>query len=110
MACGHALTADSHPVSFPEAGSTQPAERLDISAGQATPRATLPASPGVHAAERRQLTVLFCDLVDSTVLGGQLDPEDLREVVHAYQTTCATVIRRCGCAWHRSRMSRSPCA
>ena len=43
-------------------------------------------------AERRQLTVLFCDLVDSTALAGQLDPEDLREVIRAYQTACATVI------------------
>jgi class 3 adenylate cyclase/predicted ATPase len=45
-------------------------------------------------AERRQLTVLFCDLVDSTVLASQLDPEDLREVVRAYQETCAKVIAR----------------
>jgi predicted ATPase len=43
-------------------------------------------------AERRQLTVLFCDLVDSTVLASRLDPEDLREVVRAYQDTCAQVI------------------
>jgi len=46
-------------------------------------------------AERRQLTVLFCDLVDSTALSSQLDPEDYREVVRAYQATCAEVIRRC---------------
>jgi class 3 adenylate cyclase/predicted ATPase len=45
-------------------------------------------------AERRQLTVLFCDLVDSTALAGRLDPEDLREVVRAYQQTCTTVIQR----------------
>jgi TOMM system kinase/cyclase fusion protein len=45
-------------------------------------------------AERRQLTVLFCDLVDSTRLAGQLDPEDYREVVRAYQATCAEVIQR----------------
>ena len=45
-------------------------------------------------AERRQLTVLFCDLVDSTALASQLDPEDLREVVRAYQDTCAKVIAR----------------
>jgi class 3 adenylate cyclase len=38
--------------------------------------------------------VLFCDLVDSTTLAGRLDPEDLREVVRAYQQTCATVIQR----------------
>src|ERR1043166_6911428 len=39
-------------------------------------------------AERRQLTVMFCDLVGSTVLSTQLDPEELREVVRAYQETC----------------------
>jgi class 3 adenylate cyclase/predicted ATPase len=38
--------------------------------------------------------VLFCDVVDSTALAGQLDPEDLREVVRAYQATCAEVIQR----------------
>ena len=37
---------------------------------------------------------MFCDLVDSTALAGQLDPEDLREVVRAYQETCAAVIQR----------------
>jgi class 3 adenylate cyclase/predicted ATPase len=54
-------------------------------------------SPAPHAppdAERRQLTVMFCDLVDSTALSSQLDPEDLREVVRAYQETCAKVIAR----------------
>src|SRR5262245_61599340 len=46
------------------------------------------------AAERRQLTVMFCDLVDSTALSAQLDPEDLREVVRTYQQACAEVIGR----------------
>ena len=50
--------------------------------------------PAMSEAERRQLTVLFCDLVDSTTLSRQLDPEDLREVVRAYQDTCAKVIAR----------------
>jgi class 3 adenylate cyclase/predicted ATPase len=45
-------------------------------------------------AERRQLTVLFCDLVDSTALASRLDPEAWREVVRAYQETCAKVIAR----------------
>src|SRR6266540_706148 len=45
-------------------------------------------------AERRQLTVLFCDLVDSTRLASQLDPEELRQVVQAYQATGAKVIAR----------------
>jgi class 3 adenylate cyclase len=38
--------------------------------------------------------VLFCDLVDSTALASQLDPEELREVVRAYQRVCAEVIQR----------------
>ena len=45
-------------------------------------------------AERLQLTVMFCDLVDSTKLSSQLDPEDLREVVRAYQSACTEVIER----------------
>jgi class 3 adenylate cyclase/predicted ATPase len=45
-------------------------------------------------AERRQLTVMFCDLVGSTALSAQLDPEDLREVVRAYQQICGEVIQR----------------
>jgi class 3 adenylate cyclase len=49
------------------------------------------AAPG---AERRQLTVVFCDLVDSTKLSGQLDPEEYRDVVRAYHTACMEVIQR----------------
>src|SRR6266511_5325207 len=54
------------------------------------------ASPKPHTpeAERRQLTVLYCDLVDSTALASRLDPEEWREVVQAYQATCAEVIQR----------------
>jgi TOMM system kinase/cyclase fusion protein len=56
--------------------------------------AATPPTPLTPDAERRQLTVLFCDLVDSTPLASQLDPEDLREVVRAYQEVCAKVIAR----------------
>jgi class 3 adenylate cyclase len=45
-------------------------------------------------AERRHLTVLFCDLVGSTALTGRLDPEDYREVVRAYHQICAEVLQR----------------
>jgi adenylate/guanylate cyclase family protein len=72
---------------------------------QAIPSPPTQATPCVEAAspvvtsrppeaERRQLTVMFCDLVDSTTLSGQLDPEDWRDVVRAYQTVCTTVIQR----------------
>jgi class 3 adenylate cyclase len=45
-------------------------------------------------AERRQLTVMFCDLVGSTAPSGQLDPEELNEVTREYHSACAEVIER----------------
>jgi class 3 adenylate cyclase/predicted ATPase len=56
-------------------------------------RALAPARLAPEA-ERRQLTVLFCDLVGSTQLSGRLDPEDWRAVVRAYQEAAAAVIRQ----------------
>jgi predicted ATPase/class 3 adenylate cyclase len=54
-------------------------------------------APGtVSPAERRQLTVLFCDLVDSTGLSVRLDPEDLREVMRAYQKYVGDTVARFG--------------
>jgi class 3 adenylate cyclase/predicted ATPase len=72
-------------------GGTLPAPPRRIPEAQQPQHRTEPSAPD---AERRQLTVLFCDLVDSTVLASQLDPEDWREVVRAYQETCAKVIAR----------------
>jgi class 3 adenylate cyclase/predicted ATPase len=54
------------------------------------------ASHEVSYGERRQLTVMFCDLVDSTALSRRLDPEDLREVVRTYHATAAEIITRLG--------------
>jgi class 3 adenylate cyclase/predicted ATPase len=48
----------------------------------------------VDAAERRQVTVMFSDLVGSTALSARMDPEDLREVIAAYQRCVAEVVRR----------------
>jgi class 3 adenylate cyclase/predicted ATPase len=45
-------------------------------------------------AERRQLTVMFCDLVGSTALSEQLDPEELRDLLAAYQDICSEVVTR----------------
>ena len=52
------------------------------------------AAPPVEGAERRQLTVMFCDLVGSTALAASMDPEDLREVISAYQKCAAETVRR----------------
>src|SRR6516225_6569420 len=50
------------------------------------------SAPAQDAAERRQVTVLFSDLVGSTALAARLDPEDLREVISAYQRSVAEVV------------------
>jgi class 3 adenylate cyclase/tetratricopeptide (TPR) repeat protein len=53
------------------------------------------AAPSVDG-ERRQLTVLFCDLIGSTAMASRLDPEDWREVIRAYQDACSAVADRFG--------------
>jgi class 3 adenylate cyclase len=63
-------------------------EAIPENGGRETPS----ASP--QAAERRQLTVLFSDLIGSTALSARLDPEDMRDVIRAYQDACAGVIAR----------------
>jgi len=60
----------------------------------APPAATTPIPPMADAAERRQLTVLFSDLVGSTALSARLDPEDMREVIRAYQDACSGAVAR----------------
>src|SRR5215472_5082245 len=59
-------------------------------------RGTPHAPPAVRPseAERRHLTVMFCDLVGSTALGARLDVEDLREIIGAYQECVAAVVER----------------
>jgi class 3 adenylate cyclase len=52
--------------------------------------------PAGDVAERRQLTVMFCDLVGSTALSARLDPEDLREIIGAYHRCCANMVERNG--------------
>lgn len=56
--------------------------------------AVSPVAPLVADGERRHLTVMFCDLVGSTDLSLRLDPEELRDVVRAYQATCTEVVSR----------------
>ena len=54
------------------------------------------AAPAHDTAERRQVTVMFSDLVGSTALSARMDPEDLREVISAYQKCVAETVRRFG--------------
>src|SRR5215470_445298 len=58
--------------------------------------AAAPMTKPEDAAERRQLTVMFCDLVGSTALSARLDPEDLRGIIGTYHRCCAQLIERNG--------------
>ena len=62
----------------------------------APPAANTPIPLAADAAERRQLTVMFCDLVGSTELSTRLDPEDMREVIGGYHRCCANLIEHNG--------------
>jgi class 3 adenylate cyclase/predicted ATPase len=71
--------------------------RADASA-KAPPSEAFPATDSAarDTAERRQVTVMFSDLVGSTALSARMDPEDLREVISAYQKCVAETVRRFG--------------
>ncbi len=84
------ITAMGHRMTF-----------LKAAAGHATAAPDAPrrdATPQTHQAtgdaERRQITVMFCDLVGSTELSEALDPEDLRNLLQTYQQTCGDVVQR----------------
>ena len=79
-----------------ECGHKLPATGVDAAGRPATDTATLQPAKAAGSAERRQLTVMFCDLVGSTALSARLDPEDMREIMSAYHHRCAQVIGKSG--------------
>ena len=74
-----AIAALAEPASAPQAGPSTPATAPQVRSAEA---------------ERRQLTMMFVDLVGSTELSAKLDPEDLRDVMRAYQAACVNVVGR----------------
>jgi class 3 adenylate cyclase len=64
--------------------------------GEAAASTTQHARTTIDAAERRSVTVMFSDLVGSTALSARMDPEDLREIISAYQNCVAESVRRFG--------------
>src|SRR5262249_13243240 len=91
--CGTTLGAAEKPLlarSRSRKGTTNARKARRPAASPAAAR----SRPTIPEAERRQLTVMFCDLVGSTALSAQLDPEDYRAVVQHYHATCDTSIAR----------------
>ena len=93
--CGRVLVwggkiSPAEPPTTPTAPSAPPP---DVQPDQPVQRVPIAPTSYAPEAERRQLTVLFCDLVDSTTLAQQLDPEDYRTVVRAYQAAAVAVIQ-----------------
>ena len=97
-----AVAADQDNIMLIWVGPTVPPSPPDAPSPPSAPPApmaapSLPFLPNASPtsaveAERRQLTVMFCDLVGSTCLSEQFDPEDLREILLAYQNASAKVI------------------
>ena len=75
-------------------GSESPRTRVPENQADTPPTELQPTPLAVPEAERRQLTVMFCDLQGSTALSQQLDPEELREVIRSYQDVCAGAVAR----------------
>jgi class 3 adenylate cyclase len=89
MALGHRLKLlDAIAALRSDAGGQTPS--VDATASSA------PSVPAEDRAERRQVTVMFSDLVGSTALSARMDPEDLREVISAYHKCVAETVRRFG--------------
>ena len=87
-------TGETETPSLALASASPPPVQQVITQQDLSTQLESPPAPHSPDAERRQLTVVFCDLVDSTKLSSQLDPEDWRDVVRAYQRVCTEIIKR----------------
>jgi predicted ATPase/class 3 adenylate cyclase len=92
LACGHANSAGANFCS--NCGAS-------LAAGTIGPAVSTPSRQALtiletSSAERRQLTVMFCDMVGSTALSTRLDPEEQREIIDAFQTFCSNGIKQFG--------------
>ncbi len=91
------VTALGHRLKLLDAISALSGDKSDqATAADAGPLSGAPSVSPEDRAERRQVTVMFSDLVGSTALSARMDPEDLREVISAYHKCAAETVRRFG--------------
>jgi class 3 adenylate cyclase len=91
---GFAWTGETEATPVMTNPPNQPEPQPIVEQAQPVQATSSPVAPRTLEAERRQLTVMFVYLVGSTRLSGELDPEDLRDVVRAYHSACTDVITR----------------
>jgi TOMM system kinase/cyclase fusion protein len=91
---GLVWTGEKREVPRPASQPAQPEPQPVVEQVQPVQETSSSVEPHAPEAERRQLTVMFCDLVGSTSLSGEFDPEDYRAVVRQYQQVCSEVIQR----------------
>lgn len=100
--CGQCATSLSSPIQHPQSAATISIPQPNI-AYESVP--TSPSQPPnklsprlstakSQDAERRQLTVLFCDIVGSSALSERIDPEELRDIMGDYRSTCSEIVSR----------------
>jgi hypothetical protein len=105
--CGRAVPADN---SFCGKCGTRVAPKNVASALATTARRTAPTTSTASSAERRQLTIMFCDMVGSSALSTRLDPEEQGDVIAAFHACCANEIKALGRQRHHlpNRLSHPP--
>src|SRR5258708_9134320 len=92
MQCGASLPLACSACSH----GNPPQAKFCANCGAALTTGSPPPAPPMSSAERRQLTVMFCDLVGSTALSVRLDPADLREVISAHHKNVAQTVAPLG--------------
>lgn len=96
--CGQCAThlsskpASSKPASVSTSNASP--EKGDSAKSDASNFARKPSQAKMKDAERRQLTVLFCDMVGSSALSERIDPEELRDIMSDYRSTCSEIVNR----------------
>lgn len=88
------ITDAAHASASPSSKAPSSKGSASSTSGRAPSSSASSKSGREHGAERRQLTVMFCDLVGSTALAERLDPEELRELIRSYRAVCGEIASR----------------
>jgi len=92
--CGEAEPAAPARTQKPAAETSEPPPAVEPASAARSDAGPATQAESPDSAERRQLTVMFCDLVGSTALAARVDPEEFRRIVHEYRSVCVEATKR----------------